>query len=314
MRVSLLSTMKDEGAFLLDWVAHHKALGFDDLVICSNDCSDGTDAMILRLQELGLARHHATTKAGSSIQRAAFRQARALPQIAGADWLWVCDADEYLCVHCGDGSVRALIAAASPEAQVISVPWRVFGPAGRVAYDAAPVSEQFLMAEAPAPRGKAKPVFAKSLFRAPAQVGRIGVHAPLPPEGAPPYRREAPGQRPTRPGQPMMVRAVYRVAQVNHYALRSLDSFLVKRARGRVNHVGEAMDLAYWRRFDRAEVEDRAIQRYAQASAEWRARLLADAPLAALHRAAVAWHRARIATLRADPATAALIAQIAGAA
>lgn len=311
MRLAVLSTMKNEGAFLLEWVAHHKALGFDDLVICTNDCADGTDAMVLRLQALGLARHHATRKTGTSIQRAAFRQARTLPEIQAAGWLWVCDADEFLTVHCGDGSARALIAAASPQAQVISVPWRIFGPAGRIAFDEAPVTRQFTRAEAGARRGEGKPVFAKSLARDPASLGRIGVHAPFPPDGAPPYRREAPGARPTRPGQPMMARADYRVAQVNHYALRSAESFLVKRDRGRVNHVGAAMDLDYWRRFDRAEVEDQSIRRYDPAAALWRDRLMADAPLAALHRAAVAWHRARIAALRDEPASAALLAALA---
>jgi hypothetical protein len=37
-------------------------------------------------------------------------------------------------------------------------------------------------------------------------------------------------------------------------------------------------------------------------------RLLADAPLARMHRRAVAWHKARIAALHADPAWAGIIA------
>ncbi|MFZ1467651.1 MAG: glycosyltransferase family 2 protein [Paracoccaceae bacterium] len=312
MTYVVLTTMKNEAAFLLDWVAHHKALGFDSLVICTNDCSDGTDAMVLRLQEMGLARHHPTRRAGTSIQRAAFRQARKLPQIAGAEWLWVCDADEYLVVHAGDGSARALVAAGSEAVEVISVPWRVFGPDGRVGYHDRPVAEQFVLAERGARRGEGMPVFAKSLLRGPAGVGRIGVHAPVPPEGAMPYRREAPGGRAVRPGQPMMVRARYDVAQVNHYVLRSAESFLVKRDRGRVNHVGEDMGQDYWRRFNRGEVEDRSIRRYAPAVADWRQRLMADARLAELHAAAVVWHRARIAALRADPGMAALWAVIGG--
>ena len=310
-RFAVLSTMKNEGAFLLEWVAHHKALGFDDLVICTNDCADGTDAMVLRLQALGLARHHETLKAGTSIQRAAFRQVRALPEVAAADWLWVCDADEFLVVHVGDGSVSALVAAGSEGVEVISVPWRVFGPGGHLGYADAPVSGQFVQAERAARRGEGKPVFAKSLMRDPGKVGRIGVHAPLPPEGAAPYLREAPGGRPVRAGQPMMVRARYDVAQVNHYALRSAESFLVKCDRGRVNHVGEDMGLEYWRRFDLAEVECQGIRRHDVAAGAWRARLLADAELAALHGAAVAWHRARIAALKADPAMSVLWSAIA---
>ncbi len=51
---TVITTMKNEGAFLLEWVAHHKALGFDHLVICTNDCDDPTTRMALRLQEMGL--------------------------------------------------------------------------------------------------------------------------------------------------------------------------------------------------------------------------------------------------------------------
>ena len=310
MRFAVLTTMKNEAAFLLEWVAHHKALGFDDLVICTNDCVDGTDSMVLRLQELGLAQHHQTMRAGTSIQRAAFRQALRLPPVVGAGWLWVCDADEFLVVHVGDGSVAALVAAGSAEVEVISVPWRVFGPCGRVVYQDQAVTTQFVMAQAGARRTEGKPVFAKSLSHSATRSGRIGVHAPVPPEGAAPYLREAPGGRPVRPGQPMMVRARYDIAQVNHYALRSAESFLVKRDRGRVNHVGEDMGLDYWRRFDLAEVECHAIRRYDPAAGAWLARLMADPRLADLHAAAVAWHRARIAALRLDKGMAALWAVI----
>ncbi|MBL4751427.1 MAG: glycosyltransferase family 2 protein [Amylibacter sp.] len=34
--------MKNEGPYLLEWVAHHKALGFDHIVVCTNDCEDFT--------------------------------------------------------------------------------------------------------------------------------------------------------------------------------------------------------------------------------------------------------------------------------
>ena len=61
-----------------------------------------------------------------------------------------------------------------------------------------------------------------------------------------------------------------------------------------------------------SDVECRAIARYAGPVGEWRARLMADRELGELHRAAVDWHRARIAQLRADPVMAALIAAVAG--
>ncbi len=53
--VTAVSMMKDEGPFVLEWIAHHLAVGFTDLVVYTNDCSDGTDDMLIRLEEMGLA-------------------------------------------------------------------------------------------------------------------------------------------------------------------------------------------------------------------------------------------------------------------
>ena len=307
---TVITTMKNEGAFLLEWVAHHKALGFDHLVICTNDCEDVTARMVLRLQEIGLARHHATTHwAATSIQRSALKQAQRYGEVRGADWLYVCDADEFLVVKVGDGSARALVAAASPQAEVISVAWRVFGPDGRRDFVDAPVSEQFCKGAAQDLR---QGIYAKSLFRGLENMHRIGIHGPVPrPDLGRGLCREMPGGIGLGPQiNAMLSLRDYRVAQVNHYALRSHDSFLVKRDRGRVNHTGQSMDTKYWDRFDIAEEPCAAIRRYDLAVATWRRRLLEDAVLEGLHERAVTWHSAKIADLKTRADYAPLLAEL----
>lgn len=308
---TVITTMKNEGAFLLEWVAHHKALGFDHILICTNDCADHTRRMAMRLHTLGLAVHHPTKPwASTSIQRSALKQATRYDIVQQADWIWVCDADEFLTIGLGDGTVQALAQAASPMARVIPVPWRIFGPAGRTTYEDRPVTQQFTRAES-ATRDY---TYAKSLFRGMKDVGRIGIHAPIAHPGMDSdLPREEAGGRPwrTQP-HPMFVAADYTHAQVNHYALRSAESFLVKRDRGRVNHVGQEMGLEYWNRFNLAETECDAIRRYDAQVAAWRNRLMADPDLAFMHGKSVAWHRARAAALKADPQHASFWAQIAG--
>ena len=301
---TVITTMKNEGAFLLEWVAHHKAIGFDHLLICTNDCADPTRAMVLRLEQLGLARHHATRIwPAPGIQRSALKQARRYDEVKQAAWIWVCDADEFLVVKTGDGSVQALAEGAG-GAEVVGVAWRIFGPAGRIAYAEGPVTAQFTQAEAD-PKGTPRiGTYGKSLFRGDIpMLHRIGIHGPVPkPELGRDYHRVFPGGRPWRQmGHKIQIAADYDLAQVNHYALRSLDSFFVKRDRGRVNHATEVMDIDYWRRFDKAEEPCTAIRRHDGAVAAWLARLMADGELAALHRAAVDWHRARAAELAALP-------------
>lgn len=307
---TVITTMKNEGAFLLEWVAHHKALGFDHLLICTNDCADVTGRMVLRLQEMGLARHHATTPwAATSIQRSALKQAQRYAEVREAAWIYVCDADEFLVVKIGDGSARALVAASSPEVDVVSVPWRIFGPDGRRDYTDTPVTKQFCRANADAPR---QGIYAKSLFRGLENMQRVGIHGPVPRAdlGRDLCREMPGGARLGRSVNAMFAARDYGVAQVNHYALRSRDSFLVKRDRGRVNHTGQTMEADYWDRFDVAEVACDAIRRYDLAVSTWRARLLDDAVLDGLHARAVAWHHAKITELKARPDYAPILAEL----
>ena len=55
--ITVFTTMKNEGPYMLEWVAFHKTLGVDHFVIFTNDCEDGTDDIARRLQELGVASH-----------------------------------------------------------------------------------------------------------------------------------------------------------------------------------------------------------------------------------------------------------------
>ena len=45
MRYLAITTLRNECAFLLEWLAHHRAVGFTDFLVFSNDWQDGTDAM-----------------------------------------------------------------------------------------------------------------------------------------------------------------------------------------------------------------------------------------------------------------------------
>ena len=129
---TVVSTMKNEGPYIIDWVAHNKVLGFDDIVVCTNDCTDPTVEILQRLQELGFVTQHNTIVRRAGIHRSALRQAtRRYAEVKDAKWVFVCDVDEYLNIKIGDGSVQALVEASGNDADIISVPWRIFGPDGQ---------------------------------------------------------------------------------------------------------------------------------------------------------------------------------------
>jgi hypothetical protein len=57
MRILAVLTVRNKGAFLIEWLAHHRRCNITDFLVFSNDCDDGTDRMLDRLQALGWLVH-----------------------------------------------------------------------------------------------------------------------------------------------------------------------------------------------------------------------------------------------------------------
>ena len=147
-QVTAVSMMKDEGPFVIEWVAHHLAVGFTDIVVYTNDCSDGTDDMLIRLEELGLCHHRRNDiPDGIRPQPSALNYAQDEPVVGLSDWVMVFDADEFVSIKYGDGTLDDLIAATKAQgANGVVITWRIFGSGGVVDWSRAPVTEQYLMA------------------------------------------------------------------------------------------------------------------------------------------------------------------------
>lgn len=312
---TVVSTMKNEAPYILEWVAHYKTLGFDHILVCTNDCTDTTVEILRRLQEMGLVTQHDTVVRKAGIHRSALRQAsRRYDIVLNASWIFVCDVDEFLNIHLGDGSVRALVEGSGADADVISVPWRVFGPDDVERFEDKPVTQQFTKgeyewdAEARPNTGK----FVKSLYTNQHKFLRMGLHAPVSrDEHVENTRRVLPGgidyvlngRRTDNP-------PLFTHAQVNHYALRSMESFLIKRARGRANHSHHVLGKEYWDKFNLNDETDTSISRYREQTAEWLERFKRDPELADLHAKGVEWHQRKAASLRMDPEMDDLVAAI----
>lgn len=305
MRALAITCVKNEGAFLLEWIAHHRAVGFGHVLVFSNDCSDGTDRMLDRLAAMGIVTHvpnpgpHARGP-----QWAALKAAEGHPATAAADWLAVIDVDEFVNIHTGARRLPDLLSAL-PEADAITLTWRLFGNGGAVAYEDRPVTRSFFQA-APATLGWPwRAQMFKTLFRNNAPFTRLGVHRPrAPAPGRSPRWFDGSGREVTddlgRGARPFSDyrRDNYGLVQLNHYPLGSMESYLVKADRGRANREAGPFDLGYWIERNLCEVEDRSI--LGLDLAPELAALMADPVLARLHAQAVAWRHERFAALMAD--------------
>jgi hypothetical protein len=93
----------------------------------------------------------------------------------------------------------------------------------------------------------------------------------------------------------------YDLLQLNHYALRSAESYLIKRQRGRALHVDRTIGLNYWIRMDWNDHQDVTIQRNSDRTRAEVDRLLEDTTLREWHEKGCAWHRAKADELHQNP-------------
>ena len=288
----IFTCARNEGPFLIEWVGYHRAIGFSDVLIFTNDCEDGTDAIAERLQAMGLARHLRNPGApGKGPQWAALRSAALAAELARADWAAHLDLDEFLSIHHAGGRLDDLL---SEDADAIAIPWRFFGSAAKMRFEDQPITEQFTdTGPYPAPFPRIALMF-KSLFR-PSAFQKPGVHAPRPAPGAEPRWKNGNGRRlgaRFAPARSMLAGqdAGNSAAQINHYALKSAESFLVKTARGLPNKTHLSIDLGYWAaRNVGGQADERLADRGWAAAAL--AELRQDSVLDALHRTACEWHK-----------------------
>ncbi|MDO9526444.1 MAG: glycosyltransferase family 2 protein, partial [Gemmobacter sp.] len=148
-RTAIVTTMKNEGPFILEWIAYHRAIGVQDFLVYTNDCTDGTDTMLDLLQAKGIVQHRVNPWVpGGELkpQHAALQAAESEPLIQNAGWAICMDVDEFINIKLGDGRLPTLFAAmetALPGANMISLTWRLFGNSDVDGYEDRFLLDQF---------------------------------------------------------------------------------------------------------------------------------------------------------------------------
>ena len=308
VKITAVLCVRNEGAFLLEWLAHHRACGITDFLVFSNDCDDGTDAMLDRLEDLGWLSHVRNPGPhGEGPQWAALKQADRHPLVTGADWVLPLDIDEFVNVHVGDRTLPALLAAL-PQATAITLTWRVFGNGGVVRYDDAPITETFTRAAPKILHWPWRALLFKTLVKNDGSYGKLGVHRPRAPAAdRMAAQRWFDGSGRRLPGAfhrgrifSDVGRDACALVQLNHYPLGAVESFLLKRDRGRAVHADGGLDAGYWVERNFAAEEDRTI--LGLDSRALRDRMRADPVLGPLHQAAVDWRHTRFRQLMQEDA------------
>ena len=267
--------------------------------------------------EMGIVQHRNNDAwKGKSPQQHALNMSLKEPMIENADWIAHIDVDEFMNIRTGNGTLDDLFAAV-PDATNIAMTWRLFGHNGVTELRDEFVIDQF---DACAPKYCPKPHTVwgfKTMFRNIGAYAKISCHRPNKLDEAFENRVKwvnGSGHDMTRDAAKNGWRSSksnigYDLLQLNHYALRSAESFLIKRQRGRALHVDRSIGINYWIRMDWSDFRDITIKRNLPRLRAEYDRLMADDKLRTAHEAGFEWHKAKAAELHAMPEFADLYAR-----
>lgn len=298
MKTAIMACMKNEAMFVLEWVAYHHLIGFDDIFICTNDCTDGTDEICDLLGQIGVVTHIRNgDRGGLTPQPAGVAKVLSHPRVAECRWLLHIDADEFLNILYGDGFLRDWLPTVD-DFDAVAVSWRTFGDNGLREWPGGLQIEQLTAANA---RLEGYLAHHKTMFRP--QVFGSGIdHMPKDPRQpglrlCSAFGRELNadalydpelthhGLSGDRANRPRWFR--WEGAMINHYAIRADDVFALKTARG--NGIKKSSGGRYhlgsrwYRRANCNDVEETTIQRHLPALkrkiAQWRDQVPALTPI-----------------------------------
>lgn len=314
-----LICVRNEAAFFLEWFAHHRVVGFDDFIVFSNDCTDGTDVMLDRLAEMGLLTHVRNDGPydRKGIQFTALKTAARLPRFKDADWILPLDVDEFVNIHVGAHTLADLHAAL-PEATAITLTWRLFGSAGLARYADTPVTDTFTRCAPEILYWPWRASMFKTLYRNDGTYAKPGVHRPRSPAADRLHAakwmdgqgRSLEDSFKTKGIFSPYGRPNYRLAQINHYPLGAFETYILKSDRGRAVHGDQDLGMDYWVERNFNTDTDTSIAALKPRRDAELTRLKADPVLARLHADAVAWRKARFDTLMQQDAYRALFGRL----
>lgn len=230
--------VKNEGPYLLEWIAHHRLIGFDKIVIYNNNSTDNSKELLEKLAKKGVIDYRFWDKgAHESPQITAYKDALDKAQ---TEWIFFIDADEFLVLH-DHPNVNSFLQTfdKQPNVNAIGLNWRLFGDSHLKTADPRPVIERFTwgaVLECPAN------AHLKSFIRVSGHFGIVNMHI-----------CNTVGTRVHPSGKALNMTnwgisddIETDIAQVNHYYTKTLEEYQIKKARGQAGCGEDHADKYYY--------------------------------------------------------------------
>ncbi|MBB1250730.1 glycosyltransferase family 2 protein [Rhizobium sp. G21] len=144
----IVATARNEGIYLIEWLAHHRVLGFEKIFIYSNDNDDQSDLLLAALAEAGeIVWIRNLVAEGGAAQLKAYGHAFGiLPDILDYRWCLTIDMDEYFVVNPARFSsvIDYLDWQERQDVDAIALNWVFIGPTGESHWRDLPLRERFV--------------------------------------------------------------------------------------------------------------------------------------------------------------------------
>lgn len=307
--VLVCAAMRNEGPFIVEWVSWYRMLGFQVLVV-TNDCTDRSVELLETLADAGWLTHQGHTPKGRQRpKRSAYNTMRNHPLIEKAEWVLVCDVDEFLVLHQA-GSIQDYLSAFDPAPLGIGFHWKAFGTSGLKIWQDRLVHRTFT--QAAETRDPANTSF-KSMFRRPLDYQKFGDHSPKLYSGpwgiANHVWVDCEGRRLGRfkPDEaPQKATATDRVchslAQMNHYIIRTDENFAMKKGTASASAGIDRYTESFYQKFNRNEADDQSALRFRVQFDRVYAKAMAIPNVRKLHNLCCADYLERLANSRGEAA------------
>jgi SAM-dependent methyltransferase len=218
-KFGVVAAVRNEAPYLLEWIAHYRMLGFQQITIYDNQSNDTSARILAPLARAGIINAMYWSDRPAKQRRAYSNAIRKLQPYV--EWCLFADLDEFLILD--PGLSLADLLPKDPDVSAVAIPWRMYGSAGLRNRSPEPVIERFTRA---APDNEH---LVKSLVRL-RDVERMSLHIPKIFTGRIVDVSGAPVDAGTRG---LLPQPAHGPARINHYFNRSWEEFTCKRARGR---------------------------------------------------------------------------------